>query len=82
VGGAGHPRDGGVGRALLAAIEVWARSWAARRIVLWVYRSNAGAIAFYRRLGFRRVLRGPDADAGDPYEAWALRRSIRARERS
>ncbi|KRT63839.1 MAG: GCN5-like protein N-acetyltransferase [Chloroflexi bacterium CSP1-4] len=71
-------RGSGVGRALLDAVEDWARAWGARDVVLWVFRANAGAITFYRRLGFRRVATGPDAEVGAPYHAWAMRRPISA----
>lgn len=71
-------RGSGVGRALLDAVEDWARAWGARETVLWVYRANAGAIAFYRRLGLRRIATGPDAEVGTPYDAWAMSRPISA----
>lgn len=69
-------RRGGVGRALVAAVEAWARGWGATSLVLWVYRSNRDALRFYRRLGFEAVARGPDAEAGAPHDALALCRSI------
>jgi ribosomal protein S18 acetylase RimI-like enzyme len=69
-------RGSGVGRALLDALEDWAGALGARDTVPWVFRANTGAIAFYRRLGFRRVATGPDAEVGTPYDAWAMRRPI------
>lgn len=69
-------RELGVGRALMAAVEAWARGWGADRLVLWVYRSNTGAIAFYQRLGFRLVDAGHDAELGEPHGAVAMDRAI------
>lgn len=74
-------RGQGVGRALLEAVEDWAAGSGARHVVLWVFRANSGALAFYRRLGFLRLRRGPDADSGAPYDAWAMRRPIRQARR-
>ena len=73
---AGSARGRGVGRALMAAVADWARSWGAGRLVLWVYRSNGDAIAFYRRLGFTAEDEGPDAELGAPHEAVAMHRSL------
>jgi ribosomal protein S18 acetylase RimI-like enzyme len=42
----------GVGRALMEQAEAWAREHGCIEVVLDVFASNAGAIAFYRRLGF------------------------------
>lgn len=42
----------GVGRALLAFAEQWGREHACREVVLNVFSTNTGAIAFYERLGF------------------------------
>jgi GNAT superfamily N-acetyltransferase len=49
---AGH-RGGGVGRALLGAIEAWAEGRGATRLQLLADRENAPALAFYERLGWR-----------------------------
>jgi ribosomal protein S18 acetylase RimI-like enzyme len=65
-------RRRGVGRALVDAVTDWARSWGARRLVLWVYRSNGAAIGFYERLGFAIELAGPDAELGAPHDALAM----------
>jgi GNAT superfamily N-acetyltransferase len=65
-------RRRGVGRALVWSIADWARSWGARRLVLWVFRSNAAAIRFYERLGFTIELAGPDAELGGPHHALAM----------
>jgi GNAT superfamily N-acetyltransferase len=43
----------GVGRALMGYIERWARDRAFREVVLDVFSSNQGAIAFYERQGYR-----------------------------
>jgi GNAT superfamily N-acetyltransferase len=69
-------RGRGVGRALVDAVADWARAWGASRLVLWVYRSNRGAIRFYERLGFTAETSGPDAELGAPYDALAMRRGI------
>ena len=65
-------RHQGVGRALVGAVAAWARSWDARTLVLWVYRSNRRAIDFYERLGFSVEVTGPDADLGAPHDAVAM----------
>ena len=65
-------RHQGVGRALVGAVAAWARSWDARTLVLWVYRSNRRAIDFYEGLGFSVEVTGPDADLGAPYGAVAM----------
>jgi ribosomal protein S18 acetylase RimI-like enzyme len=46
-------RGRGLGRALLEAIEVWARRLGATRLQLVADRDNAPALACYRRLGWR-----------------------------
>ncbi|MET1232085.1 MAG: GNAT family N-acetyltransferase [Candidatus Limnocylindrales bacterium] len=65
-------RRQGVGRALVGAVADWARGWDARSLVLWVYRSNRRAIAFYERLGFLIEPSGPDTDLGAPHDAVAM----------
>ncbi|CAN5574880.1 hypothetical protein BH23CHL7_BH23CHL7_10730 [soil metagenome] len=66
----------GVGRALLEAVDDWARGWAGRQVVLWVIAGNDTALRFYRRLGFRIVPDGADAASGALYGAVAMRRPI------
>ena len=65
-------RRRGVGRALMWSVADWARSWGARRLVLWVFRSNDAATSFYERLGFTTELAGPDAELGAPHHAVAM----------
>lgn len=65
-------RGRGVGRSLMASVAEWARSWGARRLVLWVFRSNGEAIRFYERLGFVIEVAGPDAELGAPHQAVAM----------
>lgn len=65
-------RGRGVGRALVLAVVGWARAWGARTAVLWVFRANVGALAFYERLGFVRADSGPDAELGAPHDAVAM----------
>ncbi len=45
-------RGGGVGRALLAAVESWAAKRGATRLQLLADRENAPALAFYARMGW------------------------------
>jgi GNAT superfamily N-acetyltransferase len=66
----------GIGRALIEAVEGWASTWRGTTTVLWVFGGNEPAIRFYQRLGFRLQDSGPDADAGAPHGALAMRRSI------
>ena len=47
-------RRRGVGRALMLAAEDWAQSVGVRKIELHVFPHNAGAIALYDDLGYRR----------------------------
>jgi GNAT superfamily N-acetyltransferase len=46
-------RGGGLGRALLDAVEAWARGRGATRVQLLVDEENAPALGFYRRLGWQ-----------------------------
>lgn len=48
-------RGSGAGRALIAAIEDWARARGCLRIQLLADRQNAPALDFYARLGFGRT---------------------------
>lgn len=66
----------GTGRALLDAVERWARGWGAQRIVLWVFGANEGAQRFYERTAFRFVPEGPDAESGLTYGAVAMERLL------
>lgn len=45
----------GLGRALMAQAESWARERECRRVLLGVYSRNEAALAFYARIGFERV---------------------------
>ncbi|HEX9697520.1 MAG TPA: GNAT family N-acetyltransferase [Actinomycetota bacterium] len=59
-------RGGGVGRAMLEALEDWARAHGVWRLVLGVFESNEGARGLYESLGYeaegveRRVVAFPD----------------------
>jgi ribosomal protein S18 acetylase RimI-like enzyme len=46
-------RRAGVGKRLVDAVAEWARSRAMRELKLMVTSVNAGAIAFYYRMGFK-----------------------------
>ncbi len=48
----GDTRGRGVGRALVTAVEHWARERGAERVVVTTALRRAGAHAFYERLGF------------------------------
>jgi GNAT superfamily N-acetyltransferase len=48
-------RGGGVGRALLDALESWARSRGATRLQLLADRENTPALGFYERVGWSRT---------------------------
>jgi GNAT superfamily N-acetyltransferase len=65
-------RRAGVGGALIDGAADWARSWGARRIVLWVTGVNEGAQRFYEAIGFRLMNEGPDADSGRAFGALAM----------
>jgi GNAT superfamily N-acetyltransferase len=69
-------RRSGVGRALVDALEDWARIWRARETVLWVYGDNREAIRFYRDLGFEVMQHGQEAESGARFRALAMRRDI------
>lgn len=69
-------RRSGAGRALLQGVDEWAAGWGGRRVVLWVVAGNDGALSFYRRIGFRLLESGEDADSGAAYGALALSRPI------
>jgi RimJ/RimL family protein N-acetyltransferase len=62
-----HRREG-VGTALLAAAESWARDVGVRKLELSVFPHNAPALALYRRCGFREEgLRAAHFRRGDRY---------------
>jgi GNAT superfamily N-acetyltransferase len=46
-------RGGGLGRALVEALEAWARERGATRVQLLVDEENLAALGFYRRIGWR-----------------------------
>ncbi len=48
-------RGAGVAAELVAQVADWARSLGSTQLMLWVVEDNPRAIAFYRRLGFRRT---------------------------
>ena len=48
-------RGSGIAADLVAAVYDWVRRQQLSRIVLWVHRTNAGAIAFYEHLGFEET---------------------------
>lgn len=64
----------GVGRALVDAIDDWARGWGSKRVILWVLAGNEGAHRFYEDIGFRVLTTGPDAASGSVYGALAMER--------
>lgn len=69
-------RRTGAGRALVDAVDAWARRWGAERLVLWVIADNDSALRFYDRLGFMVLKEGPDAESGAQYGALAMVRPI------
>ena len=48
-------RSRGIGRAMIRAAEAWLSERSVRKVQLLVRRSNAGAVAFYERLGFEQA---------------------------
>ena len=48
-------RRRGIGRALMAGAEAWARSVGVRKIELHVFPHNQAALALYDQIGYRRV---------------------------
>lgn len=75
-------RRAGVGRLLVDAVDEWAVGWGGRRIVLWVFGTNEGALRFYQRLGFHVLDDGPDTESGIAFGALAMERTIGAPEMS
>ncbi len=69
-------RGRGTGRALVHAVEDWAREWGAKRVVLWVISGNDGALRFYESIGFGMLPAGPDAESGRTHGALAMDRRI------
>ena len=61
-------RGGGVGRALMAALEAAARADGAHSLVAGVSGENGAAVAFHRRLGFVEV--GRVIEAGRKFGRW------------
>ena len=73
--GAGARRSG-AGRHLVDAVAAWAAGWGGKRVVIWVFGANEGALRFYERLGFRVVADGADAESGRAFGALAMELSI------
>jgi GNAT superfamily N-acetyltransferase len=69
-------RRSGAGRLLVDAVSAWAAGWGGRRVVLWVFGANEGALRFYERIGFRVLLDGADAESGHAFGALAMERPI------
>jgi len=69
-------RRSGAGRHLVDAVAAWAAGWGGKRVVLWVFGANEGALRFYERLGFRVVADGADAESGRAFGALAMELSI------
>ena len=65
-------RRSGAGRQLVNAVATWAAGWGAKRVVLWVFGANEGALRFYERLGFKVVPEGADAESGRSFGALAM----------
>ena len=65
-------RRSGTGRQLVNAVATWAAGWGAKRVVLWVFGANEGALRFYERLGFKVVPEGADAESGRSFGALAM----------
>ena len=71
-------RRSGVGGALVDAIQDWAESWDAQRVVLWVLAANESAMRFYDRIGFTTLNEGADAISGHAWGAFTMERTARA----
>ncbi|HET8542623.1 MAG TPA: GNAT family N-acetyltransferase, partial [Anaeromyxobacter sp.] len=69
-------RRRGVGRALMAAAEDEGRSRGARLSTLEVRRSNAGAIALYRAIGYRQVGIRPNYYAEESEDAIVMVKTL------
>ncbi|MEO8626176.1 MAG: GNAT family N-acetyltransferase [Candidatus Limnocylindrales bacterium] len=65
-------RRSGAGRLLVNAVAAWAAGWGAKRVVLWVFGANEGALRFYERIGFRVLSEGPDVESGRSFGALAM----------
>ncbi|MEP7379270.1 MAG: GNAT family N-acetyltransferase [Chloroflexota bacterium] len=65
-------RRSGAGRLLVNAVAAWAAGWGGKRVVLWVFGANEGALRFYQRLGFKLLPEGPDAESGRSFGALAM----------
>lgn len=74
-----HPnvRRGGIGRALMTALEGEIGHLDIRRMALHVWEANAAALRLYESLGYRRVARAP-AFYGAGYDAWLYSKAIPA----
>jgi GNAT superfamily N-acetyltransferase len=59
-------RGRGVGSALVAAVEEWARSQHLNQVVLWVTEVNRTAERLYEHLGFTRTGRVSEVRPGEP----------------
>jgi GNAT superfamily N-acetyltransferase len=62
----------GAGRLLVNAVATWAAGWGGKRVVLWVFGANDGALRFYERLGFSVLPEGLDAESGRSFGALAM----------
>ena len=65
-------RDRGIGTALMAAAEQWARDRGARRMILDVIAANVDARRFYERLGYEVYSLQMRRDLGDADEGGVL----------
>lgn len=63
-------RGRGIGGAMLAFGEALARKKGRREVVIWVFRENAAALAFYQSHGYRA---DRTRDLGEPYMARGAR---------
>ena len=63
-------RGRGIGGQLLAQAEESAREQGYKEAVIWAFRENTRALAFYQKQGYR-----PDKEEylGEPYLAWGVR---------